>query len=278
VRRRLGTGSATRTPAVAFAQARGIAVLTLSFVGLIERSILALLLVGLLIDVIAVVFGPVGWTRSGPLSTGACEARPDRSHNHHRKYDVAASAKPTRSRILYPRALISCPSCVVYAISGHATFEHIIGIDMSLKRLAAPALHHDHALRSYVPLKCQIERIEPRDTIANGQSRRDPDIWTLRSGASGSDAIPAREPPPPGVAPMVEGRKPRSLEVRSPTRITVHEFLPLNAEPDTPYGRSLRMLIYLNDHTDRNSFRAVSVVFIVRRAVAHRLLRIPPEP
>ena len=85
---------------------------------------------------------------------------------------------------------------------------------MSLKRLAALALHHQLALRRYVPLKRQIERIESRDTIADGQSRRDPDIWALRSGAPGGDAlnetasvrpieesrrvrqaIPAREPP-----------------------------------------------------------------------------------
>jgi hypothetical protein len=54
---------------------------------------------------------------------------------------------------------------------------------MSLKRLAALALHHQLALRRYVPLKRQIERIEPRDTIPDGQGRRDPDIWALRSGA-----------------------------------------------------------------------------------------------
>jgi hypothetical protein len=60
---------------------------------------------------------------------------------------------------------------------------------MSLKRLAALALHNQLALRRYVPLKRQIERIEPRDTIPDGQGRRDPDIWALRSGAPGSDAL-----------------------------------------------------------------------------------------
>jgi len=36
---------------------------------------------------------------------------------------------------------------------------------MSLKRLAALALHHQLALRRYVPLKRQIERSEVRDAI-----------------------------------------------------------------------------------------------------------------
>jgi hypothetical protein len=60
---------------------------------------------------------------------------------------------------------------------------------MSLKRLAALALHHQLALRRYVPLKRQIERSEVRDAIADGQRRRDPDIWALRRGGPGGDAL-----------------------------------------------------------------------------------------
>jgi hypothetical protein len=76
---------------------------------------------------------------------------------------------------------------------------------MSLKRLAAPALHHQRALRSYGPLKRQIERSEVRYTIADGQSRRDPDIWALRSGAPGGDAVNETT----SVRPIVERRRVR---------------------------------------------------------------------
>ena len=81
-----------------------------------------------------------------------------------------------------------CPSCVVYAIPANPTLEYKIGIYFSLEGLTALALHHQHALRSNVPLKGQIERSKPRDATADGQNRRDPDIWALRSGATGSDA------------------------------------------------------------------------------------------
>jgi hypothetical protein len=140
--------------------------------------------------------------------------------------------------VLYARALVLCPSCVVYAIPGHPTLEYKIGIYFSLEGLAALALHHQRALRSNVPLKRQIERSKPRYATADGQNRRDPDIWALCSRAAGGDAldearrmfrrrrlsywsaIPAREPPPRRAVAVVEGRRPRPRGAKLPTEMT----------------------------------------------------------
>jgi len=76
---------------------------------------------------------------------------------------------------------LSLPDCVIDAPPGRLACKLIIGIYVSRECLARRGLHRNVALRSYVSLILEVERCEPRNAVADRQSRCHREIWASRS-------------------------------------------------------------------------------------------------
>src|SRR5262249_2762500 len=82
----------------------------------------------------------------------------------------------------HARALVLLPSRIINAIPGYPASKREVRIKLSRECLAWRSLHPQFALRRYISLKVEGERRELRDTVANGQRRRDPIVRALSVG------------------------------------------------------------------------------------------------
>jgi len=84
----------------------------------------------------------------------------------------------------------SLPSRVVHAVPNCPSSENIIGINLSLERLADLALHRQCAIRTDISLKRRIDStviyLELRETFANGHSLWHHQIRALRKALPGT--------------------------------------------------------------------------------------------
>ena len=93
----------------------------------------------------------------------------------------------------------SLPSRVIHAVPNRPSSENIIGINLSLERLADLAPHRQCAIRTDISLKRGIDStviyLELRETLANDRSLCHRQIRALRKALPGTRTRVLDEPP-----------------------------------------------------------------------------------